>query len=249
MKKVIFLLVVFLTLFGRINANADRILDYYTGDFFEDNSSDRSYWPTVNGETTETFRIDEWNIRYAVVEDSPWYNNCVRWLVPGMIYSDLEGEPEIPVDGYSFELPEGYRSIKITLLEADYNDYNYTLQPALPPTPGNEPQRFVDIEPYEGFFPVLPYKDNGIQIYRGTYIAYVGIRPVSYDYQNNIVRAYKHIKYKIDFCKDNAGVNDILSDDDNATEYYTIQGIRIDKPEKGNLYIERRGSEVRKVIF
>lgn len=91
--------------------------------------------------------------------------------------------------------------------------------------------------------------EKGIQIYRGTYIAYVGIRPVLYDYQNNIVRAYEHFKYRIDFCKDNAGGNDIVSDDDNAAEYYTIQGIRIDKPEKGNLYIERRGPEVRKIVF
>lgn len=33
------------------------------------------------------------------------------------------------------------------------------------------------------------------------------------------------------------------------TEYYTIQGFRVDHPVEGQLYIQRRGASVRKIIY
>lgn len=249
MKKAISLMIILVAALGNLTMQAERIFDYETGEYFEGDISDRSFWPTFITTPNENGRIDEYHIRYAVIMNSPWYENCVRWLVPGMSYSDWEGLPEVPVDGYSFTLPEGYKSICITIVESEYKDYNFELQPSLPPVGGDEPQRFVDIEPYQGFFPTEPFCDNGTGKYRDTYIQYVGVRPVAYDYENKIVRAYSHIKCKIEYSKENAGAPNITIDNNIEPHYYTLQGIHIKEPKTGNLYIERRGSQVKKIIY
>lgn len=228
---------------------AERILDYETGEFFEGDPFDRSFWPTYSSSPIENGRIDEYQVRYAAIMDSPWYENCVRWLIPCMVYSDWEGKPEVPVDGYSFYLPDGYTGVHITLSEAEYNDYNFELQPSLPPVGGNDPQRFVDIEPYEGFFPTESVCDNGVGKYRNTYIAIVGIRPVAYDYQNKIVRAYTRVRYTIEYINESAGAQNEIMEYNIEAQYYTLQGIRVVEPQKGNMYIEQKGSQVKKIIY
>lgn len=194
-------------------------------------------------------RILVWDISYAIVEESPWYSGCVRWQIPGFAYSDWEGKPEVPITGNSFELPDGYRSVNISVIEAQYKEYNFKLQPGLPPVPGNEPQRFVDIEPYEGFFPSTPYNDNGVEIYRGTYIVFIGTWPVSYDYEHSIVRAYTHLKLRLDYSTEEAGVTENAVNNTLPTEYFSLQGVKTLNPLKGNYYIERRGSQSRKILF
>lgn len=249
MKKVISLIFLTIAVLGNTTMQAQHIFDYETGQYVEGDPLDRAYWPTTNTTSTEDGRSDEYCIRYAVIMDSPWYEDCVRWLIPGMIYSDWEGLPEVPVDGYSFALPNGYKSINITIVEAEYKDYNFELQPSLPPVAGDDPQRFVDIEPYEGFFPTAPFCDNGVGKFRDTYIAYVGVRPVAYDYQNKVARAYTRIKCKIEYSKESASVPDVVNDDTNEPQYFSLQGLQIKEPQKGNLYIVRRGSQVTKIIY
>lgn len=48
---------------------------------------------------------------------------------------------------------------------------------------------------------------------------------------------------------DGSGVGENIADNNVAPEYYTIQGIRVAEPQKGQLYIERKGSKVTKRIF
>ncbi len=45
-----------------------------------------------------------------------------------------------------------------------------------------------------------------------------------------------------------SGITDVDSDDNAPAEYYTIDGVRVDRPEKG-LYIIRQGTKARKVIL
>ena len=46
-----------------------------------------------------------------------------------------------------------------------------------------------------------------------------------------------------------AGVGENLVDSNAAPEYYTIQGVRVAEPQKGQLVIERKGAKVTKRIF
>lgn len=47
-----------------------------------------------------------------------------------------------------------------------------------------------------------------------------------------------------------SGIGEISCDDSNVpAEYYTVQGVRTDKPEKGNVYIRKQGENVTKVIL
>lgn len=46
------------------------------------------------------------------------------------------------------------------------------------------------------------------------------------------------------------GIDESLIDSaEAATEYYTLQGVRVVEPQRGNIYIVRRGNEVNKIIF
>lgn len=103
----------------------------------------------------------------------------------------------------------------------------------------------MDIEPYQGFYPTQPFNDNGIGIYRGTYIAFIGIWPVQYDYENSIVRAYTHLKLRIEYKQEEAGASGIETDDAPA-EFFTLQGIKVATPTKGTLYIKRAGTRTLK---
>ncbi len=55
---------------------------------------------------------------------------------------------------------------------------------------------------------------------------------------------------QLPFMTQTSGVDNVWSDsDDIESEYYNLQGLRISDPEPGQLVIERRGSNSRKVIF
>lgn len=229
-------------------ALANHVLNCETGEFFEGEYSDQELWPVINNYEDETGVTVECSIPYAFVTESPWYPGCVRWLVPGFVYSDWEGKPEVSISGFSLTLPDGYRSVAISVVEAEYKDFNYTLQPGLPPVPDSEPQRFVDIEPYQGFYPTQPFNDNGIGKYRDTYIAFIGVWPVLYDYENSIVRAYTYLKLRIEYKQEEAGASGIETDDAPA-EYFTLQGIKVATPAKGALYIKRTGSRTQIIAY
>ncbi|MDE5585731.1 MAG: hypothetical protein K2I92_05220 [Muribaculaceae bacterium] len=48
---------------------------------------------------------------------------------------------------------------------------------------------------------------------------------------------------------DKNGVGANIADADSPTQYYTIQGVRVAEPQKGQLYIERKGGKVTKKVF
>ncbi len=248
MKKTIVLLMMAATctmIAAQETDSQERFLDYTSGEFFTGETTNRELWPEWYGYPDDEGITVEWNIRYAIVEDSPYYNGCVRWCIPEFNVLDMEGKPEIAFHGHYYELPAGYKSVSISLLEAEYKDFNYELQPALPPVLDWEPQRFVDIVPYTGFYPAETQEVSDIAIYRGIYSALVVTQPVQYDYQNHIVRAYTHLKYRIDY-KEESGIEGFNADDTQA-KYYNLQGIRIAEPQPGELYIERRGNVARKI--
>lgn len=48
---------------------------------------------------------------------------------------------------------------------------------------------------------------------------------------------------------DNSGISGVAADENFHVEYFNLQGIRVDSPRTGNVYIRRQGSKVQKVIF
>lgn len=53
----------------------------------------------------------------------------------------------------------------------------------------------------------------------------------------------------VDHISGGSGVSGITADEDATEEYYNLQGIRIAEPQKGIIYIVRKGSKVSKAIF
>lgn len=67
---------------------------------------------------------------------------------------------------------------------------------------------------------------------------------------NAEAKAASRMRMEVDaFDQSGIAVPGIAADSDVETEYYTIQGFRVDHPVEGQLYIQRRGASVRKIIY
>lgn len=67
---------------------------------------------------------------------------------------------------------------------------------------------------------------------------------------NAEAKAASRMRMEVD-AFDQSGIAEvgITADSEVETEYYTIQGFRVDHPVEGQLYIQRRGASVRKIIY
>lgn len=67
---------------------------------------------------------------------------------------------------------------------------------------------------------------------------------------NSEAKAASRMRMEVD-AFDQSGIAGpgIAADTEVETEYYTIQGFRVDHPVEGQLYIQRRGASVRKIIY
>ena len=46
-----------------------------------------------------------------------------------------------------------------------------------------------------------------------------------------------------------SGVHDIEAEEESPAEYFTLQGVRISHPQKGQIYLKRQGTNISKIIF
>ena len=68
-------------------------------------------------------------------------------------------------------------------------------------------------------------------------------------YMAAVFRGQSQLSDVVNFTIDSSsGIADVDADDSAPVEYYTVDGVRVDRPEKG-LYIVRQGTKVSKVIF
>lgn len=87
-------------------------------------------------------------------------------------------------------------------------EFPYTLAPARPPLTdsGNDSytkDNVPTISAYKGFLPGSIASKNNMGIYRGKGVVDVMVSPIQYSYEQNAIRAYKSISYKVTFVKSN----------------------------------------------
>ena len=160
------------------------------------------------------------------VQKDPIFQNTFLWKISGFGINETPTEPAILFRSDAFSIPDNC-SVSLVMLEAEYNDFEYELAPARQPLPDNTYESYnkdniSPISPYNGFYPSNIAALSDIQTYRGNAIQYVQLCPIQYDYQNHKVRAYRKIKYKIQFVPNNTkvlkslGSQEIqISEDDN----------------------------------
>ena len=126
------------------------------------------------------------------------------WEYMGFGVNDTPGEPAIPYRSDMFYIPAGYKA-QITLLDSTYRDTTIVLSPAIPAV-SNNGSTIVSIDsitPYTGFLPNNVLKYGSFSNYRGAGLQCVTTIPIKYNYNQNIVRAYTGIKYKVTFVRNN----------------------------------------------
>lgn len=162
----------------------------------------------------------------AEVQEDPIFPNSYFWKISGFGLNETPKEPAFLFRNDAFSIPNNC-SVSLTILEAEYKDFEYELAPARQSLPDNTYEGYSadnvsPISPYRGFLPSNIVELSEMQSYRGNAIQYVKLSPIKYDYQNHKVRAYTKIKYKIQF---NQNVNKaskspdtfttLISEDDN----------------------------------
>lgn len=176
----------------------------------------------------------------ATIIDDPLYNGNVMWNVAGFGTNDTTCEPAIPYRVDSFTVPEGY-SAEVKLVDSVYVDLPYCLSPARPPLTdsGNESytkNNVPEISPYQGFLPIYVAREIGKDIYRGKKIINILVSAVQYNYEQEFIRAYTKISYKVSFVQKPVNIKQSISGNqehmidmsDTFLNNITVNGLRHD---------------------
>ncbi len=227
-------------------SNAAVILDYATGELLDYYSNpDLKYLncDVVEDENGFTLTTD---VSYARIWEggSPTEDN-IGWIVQDPMASSREGcnEPTIPRHYVCVNAPANYKSVKVTLLELEYKDFhNYRL--GAYSIISSWPSECYYIKPYRGFLPS-----------EFTYVAQYdlfGQRDLAffydlaqYDYEHAVVRAYTHLKVRVDYLTEESAAAEVEAAETPA-RYFNLQGIEVTNPKVGDIYIEWQGHNARK---
>lgn len=243
---IVFTIVCILSYGQKSHAYIVTYLEYSTGRTFEEEYASNKYYceytktDDISGYTIES------NMGYTILDESKTYENAYKWHSPGFPLVQDPGKPEIGQWTFHYLVPDGVDHLSLELLEMDYIDFNYKLAPCL--GWGIEGDLIpVEMKPYTGFYPeVVAYKG-----YNGKYREYryqdIVVFCAQYDQEHEIVRAYTHIKFRLNF-ETEAGTEEIEQESEPKT-YYNLQGNIVTNPKKGEFYIEHYRNSFRKIRF
>jgi len=229
------------------------ILDYATGELLDyDSNPDLKYLncDVVEDETGFTFTTD---VSYARITKGgiPTEDN-VDWVVQDPMAGSKGGcnEPTTPSHHIYAKIPIKYKSFKATLLELEYKDfYNYRL--GATSIIASWPRECYYIKPYQGFLPA-EFTYEFLTDYLGYPNQYQTLwffyDLAQYDYEHQVVRAYTHIKVRVDYLTEESAAAEVEAAEAPA-RYFNLQGIEVSDPKVGEIYIEWQGHTTRKRRF
>ena len=165
----------------------------------------------------------------AIAQPDLLYPECVMWKIPGFGLNEAVGEPAIPFRWDSFSLPQNTR-VNLEVLDSSFVDFSMQLSPSRPilmdsDTIEHTLDNVLPIAPYDGFFPTSLVKSSVGSAYRGVPLLDVGISPLQYDHERQVIRAYKMIKYKISFTALHRNANSTSSVIDVNDNYLSLATI------------------------
>ena len=164
-----------------------------------------SQLPTRNVQITADGYIVTYTFEKTNVINDPLYEGRIMWNIAGFGVEDTPRKPALLYRLDSFTVPDGY-DIDVKVIDSTYVDLKYSLSPARPPLTdsGNNiytRENVPEIKAYKGFLPCSIASENNVSSYRGKKISNILVSPIQYDYERNVIRAYKVISYRVYFKK------------------------------------------------
>lgn len=161
--------------------------------------------PTRTVKSVDDGYIVTYSFDKATVINDPLYKGNIMWKVAGFGEEDTPQKPALPYRLDSFTAPDGY-SVDVKVVDSLYVDLPYSLSPARPPLTdsgngGYTKENTPAISAYKGFMPSCVASKDNVSIYRGKDVVDVMVSPIQYSYEQNTIRAYKSISYKVTFVK------------------------------------------------
>ncbi len=192
--KRLFLFIGNILLFASVDAQ--QVINLLTGEVRE--GSDAAE-PVYTEKLLDDGYLVTWMFSEAIVSPDNVFQGCVMWNVPGFMQQLASGTPAFPFQNDWLEIFDSTPTMEI--VECKYMDYSYQLAPAIPAQPiSSNPYSEVPrlpITPYEGFLPVSPVEDLGTSKMMGHREVCYRIIPIQYNYEQQIIRAYTRISYKV----------------------------------------------------
>lgn len=191
-----YILCIILFFIGRIS-NAQTIIS------FNDSVYSRATPPQKNVEEVNDGIIVTYKIDNAIIQQDLLYPECSMWKILGFRQNNLLGKPAIPFRWDSFAIPTDI-GISIEILDTTYTDIPMQLSPSRPfllekDTIGYTLDNVKPIISFDGLYPEKIVETSLKNDYRGKRLLKVLISPLQYNYNENRVRVYTMIKYKIKY--------------------------------------------------
>lgn len=214
-----------------------QYLDYETGELF---TSDDVIKPTIKvTKSADRYSVD-CSFTCAIVYNCIDFPDRVWWRIPGFGNSTPTGMPAYPCYFPDFKLPNGFDSAEIVMTECENKEFSYDLTSSIEIVPDCEDPKHEPMVAFDGYLPESVLSIMEYEKHRGMTSVRISICPVQYSYDEHVVRACTSLRFDIIWKVGEAGVDQVATDVDATAEYFNLQGMKVDAPVPGHLYITRR---------
>lgn len=226
MKKAFALIA---TIFLFASAQGQQVLNLLTGELRDGSEAAE---PVVKVDTIENGYLVTYEYSEANLKQDPELPDCILWSYPGYMVTSNNGSPAFPFQNNWQYIADFAYSIDV--IDSNYVDFAYQLAPAYPDQPVSysysEEER-LPISPYQGYLPEPVISPWGIRKQSGKRYVMYTVFPIQYSYEQQIVRAYTKIVYKVTLSDSTTGIKELKTKEDMSTNSFTLDG----RPVKGNV--------------
>jgi hypothetical protein len=158
--------------------------------------------PTRDIEEVSDGLIVTYCFENVLINDDILFPDASFLYINGFNFNMNSGEPAIPFRQDTFTIPLGV-SVSVSVIDSSYIEMPLTYSPARPArVNGSRPAAIKSVAPYKGFCPKSIISSTRDDSYRGQPLLDVCFAPVQYNYEENKVRIFKEIKYKLTYKQD-----------------------------------------------
>jgi len=221
MKKAFALIA---TIFLFASAQGQQVLNLLTGEL-RDGSDAAS--PSCSILTLDDGYQVTWEFTEARLVEDREFENTVLWFIPGFRQSDKAGEPCISCQYDWLQIGDSTPTLEVA--ESSFVDYNYQLAPAFPAQPG-DPLTYdrverIPIKSYEGYFPTHVVEEAGYFPYYGGREVGYAIYPIQYNFEQQIIRAYTKIVYKMTLSDSTTSIEELKAPAEGQGRPFSLEGL------------------------